>query len=166
MQRMIATIFVCLLILAVQPAAAQDGKADLEYLIGSWICEYDWQGAKMVEKTVYSRVDDNTISCVVEVIMNGNRMDEAEGTIVYDPATGLTSSTMTSKMAGFVHTTKEFKREGATSWFEGTSTMVGMMRFRIRIVRDSPDAHTWTMYMPGQNEEWSELMTVVYKRQK
>lgn len=165
MQRWTATtLFSLFLLVAAGSAVAQDGKDDLTYLIGSWICEYEWQGAQMVEKTVYTPIDGTSIGVTVEVIMNGNKLDTAHGKIVYDPATRLITSTITSD-AGFTHVSKEYKRDGATAWFEGTSTMPGMARYRIRITRDSQDAHSWTMYMPDQNGEWPELMTVVYKRQ-
>lgn len=158
---------ICLMILASAAAAQIDltAKDTIAYLKGSWVTEYEFPGVGMVrEEVTYSPGNDaNTLAVDFKVFSGGQQIDGGKGHVTYDPATNTVSSATKSEVTGEVYTSKEYKREGSVCWMEGTSKDPAMSKYRIKIVADSKEAHTWIMYMPN-GDDWKELLTTTYKR--
>ena len=135
---------ICLLVLANYAAAQIDlsAKDMISYLKGSWVTEYEFPGMGTIrEEATYSQGSDaNTLTIEFKVFSGGQQIDSGEGTVTYDPATNMISSSTKSEMTGVVYTSKEFKRDGAAIWMEGSSKDPMMAKYRIRIVAVQPPA--------------------------
>ena len=142
-------------------------KDVLAYLSGSWITEYEFPGVGLVrEETTYSKsTNANTLNISINVFSGEKQIDSGTGSISYDPTTNTVSSDVNSNMTGAVYTSHEVKRDGAITWLEGTSDDPMMAKFRVKIVVDTKDSHTWSIYLPD-GDGWKQFMTTVYHRDK
>ena len=165
----IATSFIFFVVFTSFASAQMNvaAKDVLSYLSGSWITEYEFPGVGLVrEETIYSKgINANTLNITINVFSGEKQIDSGTGSISYDPATNTVSSDVNSKMTGAVYTSHEVKRDGATTWLEGTSDDPMMAKFRVKIIVDSKDSHTWSIYLPD-GEGWKKFMTTVYHRDK
>ena len=161
--------FICVVAFASLASAQMNvaAKDVLSYLSGSWTTEYTFPGVGLVrEETTYSKgANANTLKITINVFSGEKQIDSGTGSISYDPATNTVSSDVNSNMTGAVYTSHEVKRDGAITWLEGTSDDPMMAKFRVKIVVDSKDSHTWSMYLPD-GDGWKQFMTTVYHRDK
>jgi hypothetical protein len=139
---------------------------ELKLLTGTWTTEYEWPEYGTVKEVgTYSEgPDENTLSMNFKIYSGEEQIDEGTGIITYDPETMKTSSKVNSA-TGAIYTSWEVERIGNLVIMEGTATdSPGMEDYRIKITYLDQDHYEWVMYLPSEEEDWSEVITILYTR--
>ena len=159
---------VILMLLSTLPIIAQQhssaARADLEFLIGNWIGEYETNGMKVVERILYEWDRSSTYLIVNVELEFGAVKDTGYGFMTIDSETGGLRSHMIAGV-GMIHVIREVERsEDVVRLATETLGMPMGGSFDITYTRLSADAFNY-QYVMGEGESAMEL-SVTYQRIK